>query len=330
MALEPIGDGNRIDRMAVQARPDIEHGYKILREDAGVVQRDRSFVEVKGPDAVDFLQGQVTNDIEALEPGSGCYALLLNPKGRILADMRILMRGPEELWLDGELTAMETVAAGLKTYKIGRRVEISQASKVDRDIVSVIGPKAAKLVGVLPPTEEHAFIECELNDVQLLAVTTDRGMDLVFDTRHVALIDDAMRHLDPVAEDVAEILRIESGRPRLGVDMSDANLPGELGLEERAVSFTKGCYVGQEPVARMYHRGHPNRLLRGLELSGPTVGGTAVAHDGKEVGSVGSACVSPALGPIALSVIRHEVEPGAQVLVGEAAAKVVALPFSID
>ena len=136
LAIESIG-------MAVEAPPDIKSGYGHLREQAGVVKPESWLtVEVKGPDAVEFLQGQVTNDVAALERGVGCYALLLNPKGRILADMRILMRSPEELWLDGQAAPMEAVASHLKMYRIGRQVEISPVPRSDRDIISVIGPRA--------------------------------------------------------------------------------------------------------------------------------------------------------------------------------------------
>jgi folate-binding protein YgfZ len=314
--------------MGVQTSHDVESGYKLAQE--GVVSLRPevwSMAEIKGADAVDFLQGQVTNDVAALEPGQGCYALVLNPKGRILGDMRVLMRGPEELWLDGEV--IEAVVANLTPYKIGRRVEIVPVARADRDLISLLGPAARETIGVDLPRQEHAFVEVELGGAEAVAVATDKGLDLIFESRDRTRIEEAVpQPTERVTADVAEILRIESGRPRIGFDMSAENLPGELGLEERAISFTKGCYVGQEPVARMHHRGHPNRLLRGLELGNPAAANAAVSHEGKEVGRVASACVSPALGPIALSVIRREVEPGAHVIIGDAPAKVVALPFT--
>jgi folate-binding protein YgfZ len=320
--------------MAVQAQPELEQAYRVLREEAGVVERGgRSCLDVTGPDAVEFLQGQVTNDVEALEPGRGCYALLLNPKGRILGDMRIVMRSLEELWLDGDAVAIETVGANLKMYRIGRQVEISPAP--DRKVVSVIGPKARAISGMSPPPDEHAFVEGGGNGAKLVAVTTDAGIDLLYDASDSGSIEQLVAGIQPVGEDAAEIVRIEHGRPRFGIDMSEENLPGELGLEERAVSFTKGCYVGQEPVARMHHRGHPNRHLRGLMLSQPATTGEAVTtSDGDgastEVGRVGSTAVSPALGPIALALIRREVELGTEVLVGGGRAKVVPLPFEAE
>ena len=127
----------------------------------------------------------------------------------------------------------------------------------------------------------------------------------------------------------AEILRIEAGRPRFGAEMSTETMPAEAGIVEAAVSFTKGCYIGQEPVARLHHRGRPNRHLRGLRLSAPVEAGAGLTLGGKEVGRVGSGCVSPALGPIALAIVRREAEPGAELVAGEdgVTARVADLPF---
>jgi folate-binding protein YgfZ len=318
--------------MAIQAPPEIEADYRVLREGAGAVERDRTLLKVTGPDAVDFLEGQVTNDVGALEPGRGAYALLLNPKGRILADLRILMLGQDELWLGSEPEPGNTAAENLAMYKIGRRVDIARpVTPTDHRVISIVGPSARAVIGVDPPTDEHAFVRGDVNGADVVAVTTDVGIDLLFSASDSAAVEEAISGIRPVPETVAEILRIEQGRPRFGIDMGPDNLPGELGLEERAVSFTKGCYVGQEPVARMYHRGHPNRNLRGLELDRPADTGetvTSATGGAREVGRVGSACISPAYGPIALALLRREVEPGERVLVGDSAPAIaVRLPF---
>ena len=124
--------------------------------------------------------------------------------------------------------------------------------------------------------------------------------------------------------------RIESGRPRLGYDMDAQTMPQEAGINERAVSFTKGCYVGQETVARLHYRGKPNRHLRGLRLSEPADRGTDIMLEDKVVGRLASVCVSPRLGPIALALVRREAAPGDTVSVGGTVAEVVALPFDGD
>jgi tRNA-modifying protein YgfZ len=137
---------------------------------------------------------------------------------------------------------------------------------------------------------------------------------------------------EPVNEEAAEVVRVESGRPRYGVDLApEAVIPQEAGLNERAVSFEKGCYVGQETVARLHWRGKPNRHLRGLRLSEPVPAGTVLRAGEKEVGAVTSPLVSPALGPIVLALVRREVAPGDTVAAGDgdATAQVVELPFRL-
>jgi folate-binding protein YgfZ len=132
-----------------------------------------------------------------------------------------------------------------------------------------------------------------------------------------------------VEESAAEIVRVEHGRPRWGVDLDESVIPQEAALNERAVSFTKGCYVGQETVARLYYRGKPNRHLRGLRLSAAAETGAVLRLGEKEVGRLGSVVVSPRLGPIALAIVRREAAPGDTLVVGdgEATAEVVEVPF---
>jgi folate-binding protein YgfZ len=133
--------------------------------------------------------------------------------------------------------------------------------------------------------------------------------------------------IEPVSEEAAEIVRVERGRPRFGAEMTTQTIPQEAGINERAVSFTKGCYIGQETVARLHYKGKPNRHLRGLRLAGPVRAGDPVVLGDREVGAVGTSVLSPARGPIALAILRREAEPGAAVIVGETAGEVVELPF---
>jgi folate-binding protein YgfZ len=317
--------------MVIQAASELETQYRVLREGTGMVDRSsRGKLDVVGPDAVEFLQGQVTNDIEALEPGQGCYAALLNPKGKMLADLRVLTLSIEELWLDTEEVAFDVLHSTLDRYKIGRQVELADRT-ADRVIFSLIGPGSREVAGVRVPLTKHSFQRREVDGVETLMVATELGLDAVAPRSDSERLVSALsaRGAVPVNFAAAEIVRIESGRPRYGVDMTADNLPGEVGLEQRAVSFTKGCYVGQEPVARMHYRGHPNRMLRGLLLSEPARAQEPVMSGDKEVGKVTSACVSPALGPIALAVLRREVDSSDAVAVGDrgSPAKVIELPF---
>ena len=129
-------------------------------------------------------------------------------------------------------------------------------------------------------------------------------------------------------EAAAEVLRVESGRPRYGLDLDEGTIPQEAGLNERAVSFTKGCYVGQETVARLHYRGKPNRQLRGLRFSAPVATGTPLVLGEREVGRVGSSVVSPRFGPIGLALVRREAAVGDELVAGEGRAVVAELPFA--
>jgi tRNA-modifying protein YgfZ len=215
-------------------------------------------------------------------------------------------------------------------YKIGRAVEIADES-ADRSIVSVIGPAAAELTGADPLTPEYAHREIAIGGARVRAVATDVGIDLIIAATDAEPVRRALVEAGAVEVSVAaaEIVRVESGRPRFGAEMSEATIPAEAGIDERAVSFTKGCYIGQETVARLHYKGKPNRHLRGLRLDAPASSGEAIGLGDREVGRIGTACVSPALGPIALAIVRREAEPGARVTVGETGvqAEVVELPF---
>ena len=135
-----------------------------------------------------------------------------------------------------------------------------------------------------------------------------------------------------VSDEAAEIVRVESGRPRFGVDMTSEHMPAEAGIVQRSVDFEKGCYIGQEPVARLHYRGKPNRTLRGLRLSGSADRGAPLLLGDKEVGTIGTACLSPANGAIALAIVRREAEIGQQLALGDGSvtAEVAELPFSTD
>jgi tRNA-modifying protein YgfZ len=315
----------------IAASVELDGQYRVLREEAGLVERPgRGQLTVGGSEATDYLQGQLTNDLEALGDGEGCYAALLDRKGHMRADLRALRIGDERVWLDTEGVAVPSLLRHLETYKIGRDVQISDVS-AERRLISVIGPGAAELSGADPLSPEHAHREIELGGVRCRAVATDLGIDLLAaasgtDDVRRALLDAGVAE---VSEAAAEIVRVESGRPRFGLEMGEATIPAEAGINERAVSFTKGCYIGQETVARLHYKGRPNRHLRGLRLEAPAGAGDAIRLGDREVGAVGTACVSPALGPVALAIVRREAEPGDRVTVGanEAPAEVVELPF---
>jgi tRNA-modifying protein YgfZ len=295
--------------------------YELLTEAAGLLDRsERAKFVVRGGDAVDFLQGQVSNDVESLAPGTGCYATILNHKGKLRTDLRIL-RGEDFLWLDTEAVGHAVLRHMLATYTLGRDVQWEELTE-DHAILSLIGPDADGLAAESPPAIEHSFIDSGAG----LWVRTDLGLDVLCGRRRADELR-AELGVEEVSEEAAECLRIESGRPRLGVDMDSETMPQEAGINERAVDFEKGCYVGQETVARLHWKGKPNRHLRGLRLSEPVERRTDILLGDKVVGRVSSTCVSPRFGPIALALVRREASPGDTVRAGAAEAEVVELPF---
>jgi tRNA-modifying protein YgfZ len=295
--------------------------YELLIEAAGLVDRsDRAKLVVRGTEAGEFLQGQVSNDVEGLAAGQGCYAALLTHKGKLRTDLRLL-RSDDWVWIDAEAIGLAPLVHTVQTYSLGRDVRWEDVSG-QRAILSLIGPQARERLDVSPPEAEHSFVEGEHG----VYVATDLGVDVICAAEDAEGARQALA-VEPVSEQAAECLRIESGRPRLGLDMDGETMPQEAGINERAVDFEKGCYVGQETVARLHWKGKPNRHLRGLRLSEPAERGDEVRLGDRVVGQVGSSCVSPTFGPIALALIRREAEPGARVAVGEGEGHVVALPF---
>jgi tRNA-modifying protein YgfZ len=310
---------------------ELDGQYRALREEAGYLSRERAALTVTGPDSAEYLQGQLTNDVEALEASTGCYAALLDRKGHLQSDMRVLLLHEDEFWIDLEPAAAPAILKHLRTYSIGREVEIEEVT--DRwAITSLIGPRSPQLAGFEGLGPEHAQGFREWDGVEILAVVTDLGLDLITNPESAASLAELLQAVGAaaVSEPAAEILRVESGRPRFGRDMGPESMPAEAAITERAVDFEKGCYIGQEPVARLHYRGKPNRTLRGLRLSAPAEHGDPLRLGDREVGTVGTACLSPALGAIALAIVRREAADGDRLEVGDAGttAEVVELPFA--
>ena len=305
---------------------EIDGQYRILREESGLVDRsERGKLVLRGAETAEYLQGQLTNDVEALEPGQGQYAALLDRKGHMQGDLRLLRIAPDEFWIDTEAVALPAISRHLEMYKIGREVELDDVG-AGWSIWSAIGPAAKDRLD-LGGAPEHAHTAT----AGLRQVVTDIGFDFIFPTGAEGLPEALMRDGAPeVSLEAAEIVRVEGGRPRFGAEMTTETIPQEAGINDRAVSFTKGCYIGQETVARLHYKGKPNRHLRGLRLSAPADAGEPVALGEKELGRIGTAVISPALGPVALAILRREAEPGATVTVGDdgVTAEVAEVPFA--
>lgn len=309
---------------------ELDAQYRQLREECGLYERSgRGILALSGAGAGEYLQGQLSNDITALAPGQGLYAALLDRKGHLQADMRVARVAEEEFLIDTEPEGRAAALRHLQMFKVGHEVELADLS-AERVIISLIGPRSAELAAA-PPLPEYACASISIAATELLALGTREGIDLIAAATDAERVREALLGAGaaPVGAEALEILRIEAGIPRFGAEMGTETMPAEAGIIERAISFTKGCYIGQETVARLHYKGRPNRHLAGLLLSAPCPSGAALHLGEKEVGRLGGSCVSPARGAIGLAICRREAEAGDQLNVGEdgVTARLVDLPF---
>ena len=258
--------------------------------------RPRSFVAVRGPEAASYLNRMVSNEVEAMAVGESCEALLLTPKARIVAPLRAWRRADDDFLLLTEPEAGERLLRELLRSRFAAKCEI--ALEEHRSVV-VLGAE-----------------EFVLNQHQVV-VNLDYGVPAV------ELVDaDPPEGAEPIAEEDLERLRILARTPRLGRELDDRVMPAEAGLEHRSISFTKGCYPGQEPVARLHFRGHPNRGLRVVVLDAGELPpyDAELVHDGKAVGRITSAARDPERGMVALAYVRREIPVGSRLELGDGRA----------
>jgi folate-binding protein YgfZ len=267
---------------------------------------DRSpwgLVVVSGPDATSFLQAIVSQDLDPVDDGETVASLLLHPQGKLDVAFRATKRG-DTWWLDTDPEFGAHLADALARYKIRVKVDIEDRTAAT-GLVTIVPPAS--------PDRPRSLVGIELSDS--VAIRSDLGIDVL------GPIDEIREQLEGLHLGTAEELearRIEAGIPKLGVDVDDSTIPQEAGLEVEAVSFTKGCFIGQELVCRIDSRGHVNRFLRRLSLPGTTVPprGAELARGDKVVGTVTSATAVPGdERVVALAMVRREIEPPAEVTV---------------
>jgi folate-binding protein YgfZ len=323
---------NRLERAAA-----VRRGAGLFRD------LPRGVIAVAGSDRTRWLNGMVSNDVASLEPGtsgSGCYATLLTPEGRIVADLQVLHRG-DVFWLDVAAPAVGAVIGRLERYIIADDVQLADRS-ADFERLGLEGPGAVEIFSRAarraPRLSPDACADVELAGVPVTIAafgwSGEAALQLFAPTGSGVAVADVLREagaeLGLVESDfeVLEILRIEAGVPRLGAELDDSVLPAEAGLD-RAVSTRKGCYTGQEVVERLRSRGQVSHRLVGLATAGekPFEVGAAVTAAGKRVGEVTSACLSPVAGAIALAFVRRAfAEPGAELQIAGRTARVAPLP----
>lgn len=258
-----------------------------------IADRPRAFVGVRGPGAAAYLNRMVSNDVEALRVGDACEALLLTPKARVIAPMTVACRGDEEFLLLTEPEVGERLRQELLRYRFAADCVIDTERHTS---VLVLGDDAPP--GAIP-NHDYGLPAYELVD------------------------GDTPDGAERIGDDELERLRILAGSPRFGLELDDRVLPAEAGLEQRAISFTKGCYPGQEPVARLHYRGRANRGLRVLAIEGDELPAydAELVDDGKAVGRVTSAAHDPEHGIVALAYVRREVPTDAVLGLGDRSAR---------
>ena len=318
-------------------------GYEAVRKTTG--WRDRSAdgrLRVTGADRAAWLQGLLTNDIAALKPGDGCYAAYLTPQGRMISDVRVLARA-DHMLLDVPASQKAAVLERLSTFIIMEDVAIEDATDTIARL-ALHGPASASLLASIAGVDvaalgEHANVEARVGEQSvLIAGSRDLGV-IGFDvygsremlaTLRPALIEHGAEHID---DEAWHTLRIEAGRPLFGVDMTTDTIPLEAGIEDRAISFTKGCYVGQEIIIRVMHRGGGRvaRKLVGLRADGAVIEGAAILSGDRSIGQVTSAAHSPRLDAwIAMGYVHRDfADDGTTVTVGNASARVTKLPVDL-
>jgi folate-binding protein YgfZ len=323
--------------------------YRALRESAGVLDFSfRGRICLTGNDRIRFLHGQITNDVKKLQAGEGCYAALTTAKGRMESDLNVFNL-PDELLLDFEPGLTERISQRLEKFIVADDVQIVDAAP-HYGLLTVQGPKAGEVVRMVglfanAPVKEWAITKIAnetLGEIYVarLRRLSDPGFDLFVPNQSLAAVADK---LIAAAKSVGgricgwtafETARIESGVPRFGVDMDESNLPMEC-IESRAVSFSKGCYIGQEVLNRIHAMGHVTKELRGLRLAAGLAKlpnkGDKLFRDGKEMGYITSAVKLSALN-IALGYVRREAnEIGTELTLqtpdGPRPVKIVELPF---
>jgi folate-binding protein YgfZ len=316
----------------------VEREYAAAREAAALVDlSDRGVLAASGPQRLKFLQAILSNDVLSREPGQGCRAALMSVKGHLLAFMRVLVR-KDVVLLEMPADRLKAVEEALVFYRVAAPVRFAVRPTT---VLGLMGPQAREVLARagcdVPDLAPEAHVPGVVAGQPILVARAGDlpagGYVLHAAPEAAAPVSAALQAAGAVSIGRAtlDVLRIEDGRPWYGPDVTEENLLHETGLVQELHSPTKGCYVGQEVIARLEARGgNVNKMMRGLRLSAQAEAGSTVTSEGKEVGRITTAGISPRLGPIAMGYVhRSRFEPGTQVDVARAAAAVVRLPFEV-
>jgi folate-binding protein YgfZ len=310
--------------------------YDAARETAGASRlEERGVLAVSGPDRQKFLHGILSNDVAGRAPGSGCLAALMDVKGHIVALLRVLV-AKDVVFLELPAERVERVQSMLAHYRVASPVRFARGPA---EVLALLGPRAGSVLAALgaelPKEPPESHVQTRIGDAEVLVARASdlpaKGFVLHVGPDAVSAVLDALVSAGAALLDrsTVDVLRVEDGIPWYGSDVSEENLLHETGLVALFHSPTKGCYLGQEVVARLEGRGgNVSKRLRGLRLETPAAAGTALSAGGAEVGRITTAGISPRLGAVAMAYVhRAHADAGSSVLVDGSRATVVDLPL---
>lgn len=310
--------------------------YDTAISDVGWANRSLGILRIEGLDAVKWLHKIVTADVEHLKTGQGTRSALLDSRGHFAADF-MLLRDGDALGALVDPAGLDSLYQTLQRYIFREKVTISNVTERWMHL-TLIGPHAGAVVERVLETRapEHLY-DWSWGRVNITAARVVRAahgrvpaFDILIPLSGAGDLRAAIQDLPELSDEVLEILRIEAGLPRWRVDLDEATLALEV-PDVMQIRVDQGCYVGQEVVARIVHRGHVNRYLRGLriETEALPLRGETIRFEGVDVGMVTSAARSPMFGTIALGFVRRHVEVGSQVHIDRTTARVIELPFPV-
>ncbi|MEV4419399.1 folate-binding protein [Patulibacter sp. NPDC049589] len=304
--------------------------HRAAREGVALIERPEvGKLAITGLDTIPFVQAHVTVDVATILDGAGRMGALLTAKGALLGTLRILRAG-DALLLDCERPALQGIYVALHRGRVGWQIDLGKRTLQETQI-SLVGPGAAAAAGLDDGAAEHDHRLVAVGGVEARAIRTPDGVDLRLPVEDAPAVVRALVAGGAVPGDEAlwEVLRVEAGRAGYGSELDERTLPADAGLVPDVVALDKALYPGMQTVLRQDRSGTVHRTLRGLRSATPLIAGEPVRDAaGAELGTVGTAVLSPVHGPLALALLRRSAEPGVEVTAGETAAIVAALPWT--
>jgi len=315
--------------------------YEVVRDGgAGLIDlsASRGRIRVSGSEATMFLNGLITNDVKNLAQNRWMPAVFPTVQGRLIGAVRVIRCGEPEFLIDTETASHEAVLKTVSRFTLAGDFKVSDVT-AETALVTLQGQSAAEILQkVFDETvldlPENGVVQTTWQNVPVTIIrashTGEDGFDMLLDSSHKAELQQSLESAgaQPIGEDTFDILRVEAGIARFGQDMDETNVVPETNLDD-AVSYTKGCYVGQEIIVRIKHRGHPAKKLTGLRFETDQQiepGAVILSNENQEIGRVTSAVVSPKLGSIGLGYIRYEhLVEGTRVVVGDGIEAIVGI-----